>query len=522
MSNTDMGKKRTALILIGVMIGILLASFDVSIVTTAMPQIIGSLNGFDYYTWPLISYLLCMTVVMPLFGKLADIYGFKRIYVFGIITFLIGSALCGMSQSMLQLVIFRGIQGIGGAILISNTLAIVGILFAPAERAKYIGIVSSMGALASIAGPFLGGYITDHLSWRWVFYVNVPIGLLALVVIILALPEHTVAKERKKIDYFGAAALVIALIPMLLAFTWGGNEYDWSSLPIIGMLVFSVIMLVVFAIIETKADDPIIPMALFRNSVFNFSALEMFLLNAVMIGAIIFLPLFVQSVIGSTASKSGAIVTPLMVSVIVGAVISGFIVSKTKKYKALAIIGCVITCIGSALLAFMGVETSSSQVIINMMVLGLGTGITVPIFTVATQNAFPENQLGVVTSSIQFFKSMGSTIASSVLGSIMGFTLNKGVQDLDIGKFSGNISGILTDPNTLTNIEVLNELKVQIPVEILPDFEKLMGQVKQIFANSLQDAFIICTVIAGAALLAIFFMKEIPLKKGSDKASSIE
>jgi len=517
MEFTNLNRKSKTLIMTGVMVGLLLASLDGTIVTTAMPKIISDLNGFEYYTWPLIAFFLCLTISMPLFGKLADMYGFKPIYVFGIAIFLVGSALCGLSQNMIQLIIFRGLQGIGGAILVSNSMAIIGMLFAPAERAKYIGVAFSAGIVASIVGPFLGGFITDNFSWRWVFYVNVPIGILALVIILFFLPSSQEIKEIKMIDYLGASALIIALIPMLLAFTWGGKNYDWNSIQIISMFVFSILMIITFAIIETKASDPIVPMSLFKNSVFNFSALEMFLISAIMIGAAIFIPLYIQSVIGSSASKSGAIITPMMLSLIVGAIISGLIVSKTHKYKILAIIGFLITCIGTVFLLNLGVKSSSSQVILDMIVLGFGTGIVMPIFNVTAQNAFPESQLGVVTSSIQFFKAMGQTIASSVLGTIMSTSLKDGLYNLDVSSLPASVTKVFRDPNSLSNAQAISNLKSQLPEKMLPAFAKVMEQVKQVFSDSIHVVFIICIVISALALFTVLFMKEMPLNKVANK-----
>lgn len=512
MNMKNLNKKRIAFIVSGLMLAVLLASLDSTIVGTAMPKIIEKLKGFEYYTWPVISYLLCITISMPLFGKLSDIYGFKKIYVIGIIVFLVGSALCGMSQNMLQLIFYRGLQGIGGAVLISNTMAIVGILFPPAERAKYMGILGTAGALASIIGPTLGGYITDHFSWRWIFYVNVPVGIITFIIIIFALPAHYEVSKRNKIDYAGAAALILALIPMLLGFTWGGNKYDWNSVQIITMFIFSLIMLIMFVFIESKAVDPIIPLALFKNSIYNFSAIEMFLVNAVMMGATIFLPLFVQGVIGQSASKSGEIMTPMMVSLIAGSIISGVIISKTKRYKLQSIIGFVIMAIGTYLLAYLNVNSSGTEIIIDMVVIGIGMGIVMPILSSAAQNAFPEKIMGVVTSGIQFFKLLGSTIASAVMGTILNSSITKGMKGLDTGGLPSSLTKTFANPGIVSNADVMNGIRSKLPPVLLPAFGKLIEQVKHILANSIHDVFIICIVIAGLALVAMFFMKEIPFK----------
>ena len=520
MTMSNLNSKKRIMIMIGVMAGILLASLDSTIVTTAMPKIVSSLKGFDYYAWPLTAFLLCMTISMPLFGKLADTYGFKPIYVFGIVIFLVGSSLCGLAQNMPQLIVFRGLQGIGGAILISNSLAIIGILFPVEQRAKYLGIAASAGALASIVGPWLGGNITDHWSWRWIFYINVPIGIIALIIILSALPDHKVEEGKKRIDYLGAGTLIVALVPLLLALTWGGKSYDWNSVLIISMFAFSLVMLIAFVFVEKKAVNPIIPMSLFKNSTFNFSAAEMFLMSAIMMGAVAFLPLFLQGVVGSSAGNSGAILTPFMVSMIVGSILSGIIVSKTHKFKAQAIIGFVVMCISTFLLSSMGVKTVNSTVIMYMIIMGFGTGIAFPIFNTVAQSVFPINQLGVVTSSIQFFKSIGQTIASSVLGTVLITYMKNGLKTMDTGSLPAKVAGSLRDPNSLSNPDTLKNIKAQVPQGMESTFAKALGQMRQVLSNSIHHIFIICIVVAVVALLLVLFMKEVPLVEASVKESN--
>lgn len=510
-------KKRTLLIIIGAMVGILLASLDSNIVSTAMPKIIGSLNGTALYTWPVTAYLLAMTISMPLFGKMSDVYGYKPVYLFGISIFLTGSVLCGISGNMMEFILFRGFQGIGGAILISNTMAIIGILFPPADRAKYGSFLTAASGIASLVGPVLGGLITDKLSWRWVFFVNIPLGIIALAIIIAAFPSYRASDEHKKIDYPGASLMIISLIPMLLAFTWGGGTYPWRSVQIIGMLLFSVIMLIVFGVIESKAQDPIIPMALFKNSIFNLSAVEMFLFNGVMIAIVTFIPLFLQNVKGSSASKSGAIITPMMVSLMAGVMISGFLISKTCKYKLLSIAGFLIMGSGTAMLLFLRVNSANSFVLFSMIITGLGIGVAMAVFNVTAQNVFPNSQMGIVTSSIQFFRMMGQTITSSVLGTILSNSLRKGIKGLDVSRFPMNTARQLKDANIITDSAAGNALKSSIPNNLSSDFEAIMLQIKQILLNSIHQLFIICTFIMLAALIIAFFMKEVPMSRKSSQ-----
>lgn len=506
-------KKRTLLIIIGAMVGILLASLDSNIVSTAMPKIIGSLNGTALYTWPVTAYLLAMTISMPLFGKMSDVYGYKPVYLFGISVFLTGSVLCGISGNMMEFILFRGFQGIGGAILISNTMAIIGILFPPADRAKYGSFLTAASGIASLVGPVLGGLITDKLSWRWVFFVNIPLGIIALAIIIAVFPSYRASDEHKQIDYPGAFLMIISLIPMLLAFTWGGGTYPWKSVQIIGMLLFSVIMLIVFGVIESKVQDPIIPMALFKNSVFNLSAVEMFLFNGVMIAIVTFIPLFLQNVKGLSASRSGAIITPMMVSLMAGVMISGFLISKTCKYKLLSIAGFLIMGSGTAMLLFLRVNSANSFVLLSMIITGLGIGVAMAVFNVTAQNVFPNSQMGIVTSSIQFFRMMGQTITASVLGTILSNSLRNGMKGLDVSKFPMNTARQLKDANIITDSAAGKALKSSIPNNLSSDFEAIMLQIKQILLNSIHQLFIICTFIMLAALIIAFFLKEVPMSR---------
>jgi len=479
MTTQTQKKTRTIWIIIGTMLGVLLASLDSNIISTAMPKIIGSLNGTALYTWPVTVYMLCMTISIPLVGKLSDIYGYKPIYLLGIVVFLAGSILCGISQSMVQFIAFRGLQGIGGAVLISNTMAIIGILFPPADRAKYGSFVSAAAGISSLIGPIMGGMITDNLNWRWVFFVNIPLGVIAFFIVIFAFPASYVTEENRKIDYAGAAVMIIALVPMLLALSWGGEKYSWNSIQIIGMIAFAVVMLVAFGLIEQNASDPIISMSLFKNSIFNFSAVEMFLFNGVLMACIIFVPLFLQDVKGLTASGSGAIITPMLVSLIVGVIISGMIISKTCKYKLLSIIGFLVMGSGTVILMLLNDKSSNVLIIITMIIMGLGIGICMAIFNVTAQNVFPNSQLGVVTSSIQFSGRIGQTIASSILGTVFSNSLSKGTQTLNISKFS-----------------------------------------RKILSNSIHLVFVICAVVTLASLIIVLFMKEVPMSKKSSTEES--
>lgn len=510
-------KKRTGLVIAGIMLGILVAALDSNIVSTAMPKIIGSLNGMELYNWPVTAYLLAMTISMPLFGKLSDVYGFKPVYLFGIAVFLAGSVLCGLAQDMMQFIVFRGMQGIGGAILIANAIAVVGILFEPADRAKYGGFVSAASGVASVIGPFAGGLITDSLGWRWVFFINIPLGLVALAFIAAAFPKRMQTGERKPVDVPGAAVLAAALVPLLLALTWGGGQYAWNSFQIIGLFIASGAMFFVFRFTESRAKDPIIPLDLFKNAVFNFSAVQMFLFNGVLMVAIIMIPLFMQGVRGVSAGSSGALITPMMVSLIVGVMACGIIVSKTCKYKLLSILGFAAMLAGIVWMAFFNADTSEIQVIASMIIMGLGAGVEMSIFNVTAQNVFPNSRMGTVTSSIQFFRTMGQTIFSSVSGTMLGFLLSSGIGKLDTARFPAEIAQQLKSPDILTNTDALGSIQAHMPASLADDLMRFMAQAKQVLCGSIQQIFIACAVITAASLVIAFFMKEVPfLKKDND------
>ncbi|MEE9202304.1 MAG: DHA2 family efflux MFS transporter permease subunit, partial [Dehalococcoidia bacterium] len=327
---------------IGVLLGLLLAALDQTIVATALPRIVSDLGGFDRFAWVFTAYMLASTAGLPIAGKLSDIYGRKPLYLVGIAIFILGSILSGTSQTMMQLILFRGLQGLGAAVIMANAFAVVGDIFPPAERGKWMGIFGAVFGLASIVGPLTGGYITDNLSWRWVFYVNLPVGLVAAAVLLAAMPHLRDRSVKRKIDFTGAATLVAAVVSLLLALTWAGNTYPWVSPQVIGLMSFSAAMLLVFWMVERRAAEPVLPPILFANRIFNVAMGVTLLTGIAMFGTIIFLPLFIQVVIGASATWSGAVLTPMMLSLVVGSAVSGQIISRTGHYRFLGVAGMAI------------------------------------------------------------------------------------------------------------------------------------------------------------------------------------
>lgn len=388
-----------------------------------MPNVIENLNGMEYYTWPFTAYMLTSTIAIILFGKLSDIYGRKHVLIAGIITFVITSIMCGFSTNMFELIIFRGLQGIGGGILISLPFIVVGEIFSARERAKYMGILGSVFGLADVFGPILGGVITDTLGWRWVFFINVPVGIVAVTMILYSLPNFKLPDIKKVIDYSGIITFTLTLSSLFLAMTLAGDLKSYPLTLIAGILVFSGIMFVLFIWAEKNAVEPVLPSCLFKNSIFNVSSIESFLAGALLFCGIIYVPLFAQGVLGMSATDSGLVMIPMLLSLTITSIITGQIISMTGKYKKLVIAEFIITGIGVTLLSSMNENTPYYLLISYSTVLGIGSGMAYNIFNVAVQNAFTLREIGIVTASVRFFRNVGTIVFIPLFGYIMNFTL---------------------------------------------------------------------------------------------------
>lgn len=418
-----LARDKINMIMTGLMVGLLVAAFDYSIMATAMPQVISSLNGVEYYVWPFTSYMLSSTIAIILFGKLSDIYGRKYVLIAGIIIFVVSSVMCGFASNIFELIAFRGLQGIGGGILISLPFIVVGEIFSPRERAKYMGILASVFGLADVLGPVLGGVITDTFGWRWVFFVNVPVGIAAVTIISYSLPNFKLPDVKKVIDYKGITTFTLALSSLFLALTLAGDLNTHPLVAIAGLLVLSVLMFALFIQAEGKAIEPVLPLHLFKNSIFTISSIESFLAGALMFCGIIYVPLFAQGVLGLSAANSGFLMIPMLFSLTISSIVTGQIMSMTGKYKKLVIAEFIITSMGVVLLATMNTSTSTYLLILYSTVLGIGSGMAYNIFNVAVQNAFTLREIGVVTASIRFFRNVGTVIFVSIFGYIMNFSL---------------------------------------------------------------------------------------------------
>ena len=518
-SLSTLPKRRLVTTVIGVLLGLLLAALDQTIVATALPRVVAELGGFEHFAWVFTAYMLASTVGLPIAGKLSDLYGRKPLYMIGIAVFMVGSILSGISQSMMQLIVFRGLQGLGAAVIMANAFAIVGDLFPPAERGKWQGIFGAVFGIASIVGPLTGGFITDNLSWRWVFYINLPVGLAAAVVLLRAMPHIRATTAKRTIDFKGAAALIAAAVSALLVFTWANNTYSWTSPQVVGLMVFSLIMFVLFWMLEKRAVDPVLPPTLFTNRIFNVAVGVVFLTGIAMFGAIIFLPLFMQTVVGTSATGSGAVLTPMMLSMVVGSFVSGQIVSRTGHYRFLGVAGLALMVIGLFLFSRMGTETSYGTVVRNMVIMGAGLGTAFPSYIVSVQNAFPHRMLGVVTSSIQFFRSMGGTCGAAIMGSLLAARMTTYLsqtvaREVASGTLLPDVASAMADELSSSNaLNALNGLNGTGTISGVP--EAFIDPLREALSSSLHDVFLLAMFITIAGAVLAVFLKEIPLRKSN-------
>lgn len=513
LKKEDVHGSRLVLIIGALMASLLLAALDSTIVSTAMKTIVGELQGMEHYAWPFTIYMLCSTVIIPISGGLADIFGRKPIFLIGIFTFLAGSVFCGLSPSMTWLILFRGLQGIGGGILTTSVFTVVADLFPPQLRGKYMGIVTSMFGLSSIIGPLIGGLITDFLNWRWIFYVNIPIGAIAVLLIILFMPNFKTEGRRAKIDVPGTVFIVLTLVPMLLAFSFAGSTYAWGSVQIIGMFALSAVMLAVFIAVELKSQNPIIPMTFFKNRAIWITLVIAFLSSASMFAAIVYIPYFVQGILGTSATTSGAVTIPMTIALMITANVVGVLATdKSKYFRLLTIIAFVMGAVSAFLLATMNTGSSYVSVIIYMVIFGAGLGITMPLSNMNVQNAAPIEQVASATGATQFFRSIGSTVASAIYGTLMTGAIARGFISLDLTGVPEAIQASLRNPQVITNSEALGQIVSQVPPEQAGAVQTAITGAKNVLLGGIHDVFIFCAVIAVAGIVVSFFFKSAPMK----------
>jgi EmrB/QacA subfamily drug resistance transporter len=494
-------QRSVRVVLFGLMIAILLAMLDNMIVGTAMPTIVGELGGLDHLSWVVTAYTLATAASTPIWGKLGDMYGRKGIFMSSIVLFLIGSALSGMAQDMGQLIAFRAVQGLGAGGLMVGVMAIIGDLIPPRERGKYQGMMAGVMAIAMIGGPLVGGFITDNWGWRWSFYINLPLGAVALFMIsaVLHLPKKRV---QARIDYFGAALLTVSITSLVLITTWGGNQYAWGSGRIIGLLVLGVVALAAFVYVETRAAEPVLPLHIFRSRNFALISLIGFLVGFVMFGAMTFLPLFQQSVQGASATNSGVLLMPMLLSMMAISLVAGRVTTSTGKYKMFPIIGGALMALGLYLLSTMGVGTTRLTSGLYMAVLGAGMGFLMQITMLIAQNSVEMKDMGVGSSSSTLFRTIGGSFGVSLFGAIFTHQVQNTMSARSGGKAAPSGSGQL-DPASLA---------------------KLPAAVKDAYlhgvANGTHHVFLWGALISLVGFAAAWFVKEVPLRGAAPKVST--
>src|SRR5436305_7257940 len=416
-----MTKRAKIVITIALMLGMSLAYLDITIVGTALPSIVGKLGGITLYSWVFSVYLLTSTTTVPIYGKLADLYGRKPIFLLGSGLFILGSIACGTAQTMVQLIIFRAIQGLGAVAVLPIVLTIIGDIFALEERAKVQGLFSGVWGLSSIIGPALGGVIVDHFSWRWVFYINIPFGLLSAILLIVSLKEH-VERKKHSIDYLGSLTLTVGIVALLFALLQGGVTWAWTSLPSLGLFVLAIVLIVLFLFQEAHASEPILPLTLFTNRIIAISSIGGPILRVVMFGITSYVPLFVQGVRGGTATSAGVTLGPLLIAWPIAATFSGKIILR-YGYRLTAGVGALLVTIDVGLVTLLQASSTLPYIVVAMLVIGTGLGLMSNAFIISVQNAVPLNVRGVATASTQFFRTIGGTVGVALMGTILNLQM---------------------------------------------------------------------------------------------------
>lgn len=518
-----LSQKQKVTVMIALMSAMFFASINQTIVSTAMPRIISLLGGMEYYSWVITVFMLCSTISTVLVGKLSDIYGRKPFLLSGIVIFMIGSFLTGLSTDIFQMIFYRAIQGVGAGILMSTTVTAVGDLFAPRERAKWTGIMMSIFGLSSILGPTLGGVMIDHMDWKWLFWAFLPLGIIAFFMILFMFPKAK-RVSTESIDYLGSIVLSASIVTLLLGFSWAGNKYAWDSAQIISLFAATVIGIVILLFIERKAKSPVLPLSLFKVSIVNISYSVGFLMNAGMMGAMIYIPFFVQGVEGLSPTQSGFVNIPMSLTMILLSTLVGRWISKSGKYKRYALIGLFVMIISMIMMANMN---SVAFAVASMTVFGIGLGLSMSVFTLTVQNALPASQLGVATATSTLFRNLGGTIGIAVFGSVMNSTMTRNMEKAMSSGQGADLSQVdpayaeklteLLDPKLLMNQPLLKELHTTLPVEIQPLFAQMIDMLKSVLSDTLSTVFIIGAIIVALGFVLTIFLKEIPLRSNNEK-----
>lgn len=510
--------KRKVSIMIAIMAAMFFAAINQTITSTAMPRIIAILDGMDYYTWTINIYLLTSTIATILVGKLSDMFGRKPFILIGILFFMLGAFLTGTSTDVYQFIIYRGIQGIGAGIIQSTAFMSVGDLFPPRERGKWMGLMTAVFGFSSVLGPTLGGYLVDNIEWRWLFWIFLPLGVVAFIMIWTLFPKVE-RKPGQSIDYLGSLFLTTSIVPLLLAFSWAGTEYAWGSPQIIGLIAASVVSAFIFILVEMKAKEPVLPLSLFKNSVVTVSNLIGFFMNFGLMGAMIYISFYVQGVLGISPTYAGYVTIPMSIFMMGTSAIAGQLIAKSGKYKRYALLGVPIMMVGMGIMVFMD---NIWLTVVSTIIFGIGLGLGMPVFSLATQNAVPHNELGVATASSQLFRNLGGTIGIAVMGTVMSNSLTKNLKEALQSTNAPDFSSVdpqlaqqmlsFANPQTLMNKPLIEQTQASLPADVQPLFAQMIQSIRDALGNTLSMVFLTGTLVLVVALLLVFFLKEIPLR----------
>ncbi len=512
-------RERWALI-VSLMLAMFVGAIDQTVVSTATPSILADLGGFGLLSWMFTSYMLASTVVIPLVGKLSDIYGRKLFIITGILIFMMASAACGAAPTMVFLILTRAVQGIGGGMIFASVFASIGDIFAPAERGKYMGLFTGTFSVASILGPTVGGFLTDSVDWRWVFYINVPFSIVAIPAIWINLPTRR-GTRRPKIDFLGAAVLSLASVLLLLALVWAGDKFDWTSFEIIGLLGGAIVLTALFVMQEARHPEPMLPLHLFKNPVFVVSNIMVFALGVGMFGVLAYLPTFVQTALGASATASGIITTPQSLGMLAASIVGGQLISRTGKYKFLTILGSIIVVGCMVGLARLDVTTPKTMISLNMVVLGVGFGLVMPTMSLIVQNAVPYQFLGVASSSSQFFRQIGTVLGTAVFGTVLATTFHSAfteqLPEADRQMLPPAIIQEFNDPTLALDKLTFAKVRQEVRALSATDGERLLADAeaaqKEAVAVAIRRIFLGSLIVSGVMLILSLLIKEIPLRR---------
>jgi len=510
--------KRKITIMIAIMAAMFFAAINQTITSTAMPRIIAILDGMDYYTWTINIYLLTSTIATILVGKLSDMFGRKPFILIGILFFMVGAFLTGTSTDVYQFIIYRGIQGIGAGIIQSTAFTAVGDLFPPRERGKWMGLMTAVFGFSSVLGPTLGGYLVDHIDWHWLFWIFLPLGIVAFIMIMMLFPKVD-KKKGQHIDYWGSLFLTTTIVPLLLAFSWAGTEYPWGSWQILSLIGGAVVSALIFIFVETQVKEPILPLHLFKNGVVTISNIIGFIMNFGLMGAMIYISFYVQGVLAISPTYAGYVTLPMSLCMVITSAITGQLIAKSGKYKRFALIGMPIMIIGMGIMIFMN---SLWMTIVSLIIFGIGLGLGMPVFSLATQNAVSHKELGVVTASTQLFRNLGGTIGIAVMGTVMSNSLTKNLKEAlqsasapDFSKLDPKLAQNMlsfANPQTLMNKPLVEKTEAGLPDQAKQLFAQMIDSIRDALGNTLSTVFLTGTLVLVVALLLVFFLKELPLR----------